>query len=160
MELADVLWQLVASGILPVGVGIYVGRRAGDRELRAWMARVCRPLVWVGWAPVLLFFQSTLPGIGPAGFALHLHRAFPELGLPALALVLRVPLLAVWLTAFTALVAQRYAQSLAIQVGEWPGDPNALLWPAIFASIAAMSGGLLLLLVLWVGWVSLGYRLL
>jgi hypothetical protein len=80
--------------------------------------------------------------------------------LPTVGLALRVPLLALWLTAFTALITQRYAQSLAIQVGEWPGDRRALFWPAVVASISAMSGGLLLLLVLWVGWVSLGYRLL
>jgi hypothetical protein len=160
MALAEVIWQLVASALVPVAVGIYVGQRAGDDELRAWLRRVCRPIVWGGWVPVLLFFQATLPGIGPAGFALYLHQAFPQLSLPTVGLALRVPLLALWLTAFTALITQRYAQSLAIQVGEWPGDRRALFWPAVVASISAMSGGLLLLLVLWVGWVSLGYRLL
>lgn len=160
MGLAEVLWQLVAGALLPVAVGVYVGQRAGDSDLRHRIQALCRPVVWIGWLPVLLFFQATLPGIGPAGFALRLHQAFPWLDLPGLALVLRVPVLAVWLTAFTALVTHRYAQSLAMQVGEWPGDRRTLFWPAVMASISAVSGGLLLLLMLWVGWVSLGYRLL
>lgn len=160
MGLTDVVWQLVAGAVLPVAVGLHLGQRANDSALRQRVGRLCRPIVWVGWLPVLLFFQATLPGIGPAGIALLVHQLWPGLHLPEVALLLRVPVLAVWLTAFTALVTQRYARSLAAQVGDWPGDPDALFWPAVVASVSAMSGGLLLLLFLWVAWVSLGRTLL
>lgn len=160
MGLTDILWQLVAGAVVPVAVGLYVGQRAHDGELRERVGRVCRPIAWVAWIPVLLFFQATLPGIGPAGVALRVHQATPGLHLPEVALLLRVPLLAVWLAAFTALVTQSYARTLAMQVGEWPDDAKTLFWPAAIASVSAMSGGLLLLLFLWVAWVSLGRTLL
>lgn len=159
MDTTDALLQLTAGAVLPLAVGVYVGRRAGDKKLARRVATLCGPIVCTGWLVELVLFQAALPGSGPTGLALRLHQMLPGLGLPELGQVLRVPVSALWLTAFTALVAQRYAQSLAIQVGEWPGDPGALFWPAVMASVTGLTAGLLLLLMLWVVWVSLGHWL-